>query len=86
MQLSRHAEIRSKQRAIPKSYIDIIMEYGTPTRRPGNALEYKLKNRDKNKVINHLKRMIQKVDSCTGKAVLVNAENFRKVITVYNLY
>lgn len=84
MHLSKHAEIRSQQRAIPKDYIDMIMEYGTSTRKPGNAFEYTLHKKSRDRVISHLKHLITVVDKCTKKAVLVDADN-TQVITVYNL-
>ena len=85
MELSKHAEIRFQQRSIPKDYIDMIMEYGTPTRKPGNAFEYKLHRKSRDRVISHLKHLITVVDKCTKKAVLVDADNVCDVITVYNL-
>lgn len=84
MELSKHAKIRSQQRSIPENYINMIMQFGTPTRRPGNALEYKINRKSKNHVISHLKHLINIVDKCSKKAVLVDAENLNKIITVYN--
>ena len=84
MNLSAHASIRCQQRAIPKDYIELIMEYGTPTRRPGNAFEYKIHNKNKNEMIKDLKQLIHLVEKCAKKAVLVDA-NQDTVITVYNL-
>jgi hypothetical protein len=85
MQLSKHAKTRSQQREIPKDYIEMIMEYGTPTRKPGNALEYKLHKKNRDRVISHLKHLIAVVDKCTKKAVLVDADSDCDIITVYNL-
>jgi hypothetical protein len=86
MELSKHAEIRSQQRSISKEAIDMIIKYGTPTRKPGNAFEYKLHKKKKNQVISDLKHMINMVDKCTRKAVLVDAEDINKIITVYNQF
>jgi len=58
MQLSKHAAVRSQQRGIPKDYIQMIMEYGTPTRKPGNAFEYKIHRKNRDRVIGHLKRLM----------------------------
>jgi hypothetical protein len=84
MQLSKHAKTRSQQRAIPKDYIEMIMEFGTPIRKPGNAFEYKIHKKSRDRVISHLKHLITLVDKCTKKAVLVDADNDCDVITVYN--
>jgi len=54
MQLTDHAIARSQQRGIPKDYIDMIMEYGTPIRKQGNAYEYKLHKKTKAEIIGKL--------------------------------
>ena len=83
MKISNHALIRSKQRGIPKDYIDMIMQYGTPIKKPGQTLEIKIQKRDKNQIIKHLKRLLNSIDKCSNKAVLVDS-NTSTVITVYN--
>jgi len=83
MQISRHASIRQQQRAIPENYIDLILQYGTPQKKPGEALEYRILEKEKNLIIGHLKQLIQKLDKCAKKAILVNA-NTQEIITVYN--
>lgn len=84
MKISNHANIRSQQRGIPKDHIDIILKYGTPVRRQGDTLGYRLHKKDKERIIKHLKQLIQSIDKCTGKAVLVDS-NMEEVVTVYNL-
>ena len=84
MRISNHASIRSQQRGIPKDYIDLILRYGTPVRRQGDTLEYRLYKKDKERIIKHLKQLIQSIDKCTGKAVLVDSD-VEGIITVYNL-
>ncbi len=84
MKISRHAAIRSQQRGIPKDYIDIIVKYGTPVRRQGDTLEYRLHKRDKARIIGHLKQLIQSIDKCGNKAVLVDSR-LKEIVSVYNL-
>ena len=84
MRISNHASIRSQQRGIPKDYIDIILRYGTPVRKQGDTLEYRLRKKDKERIIKHLKQLIQSIDKCTGKGVLVDS-NMEEIVTVYNL-
>lgn len=84
MEISKHANKRSQQRGIPRNYLDIITRYGTPVEKPGNAFEYRLHKKDKDRIIQHLKRLIQCVDKCTGKAVLMDS-NKDTVVTAYNL-
>jgi hypothetical protein len=84
MKISNHAHKRSQQRGIPKDYIEIILRYGTPVRRQGDTLEYRLHKKDKDRIVSHLKQLIQSIDKCTNKAVLVDS-NLEEIVTVYNL-
>jgi hypothetical protein len=84
MRVSNHAFKRSQQRGIPKDYIELILEYGTPVRRQGDTLEYRLHKKDRDRIVRHLKQLIQYVDRCTNKAVLVDSK-LEEIVTVYNL-
>jgi hypothetical protein len=84
MQISKHACMRQQQRAIPESFIDLILHYGTPVTKPGKALEYRLYNKERIQLIRGAKQLIQKLDKCAKKGVLVNADT-QDVITVYNI-
>jgi hypothetical protein len=81
MTLSKHAEIRCRQRGIPEKYVDLIVQYGKPKYKPGGALEYTISKRDKNEIQRQLKKMITQLDKISNKAVLV-ADN--SIITVYH--
>lgn len=81
MTMSHHAKKRSQQRGIPSNIIDLILQIGSPLKRPGNATEYRVRKKDKQKVIQHLKGLIQEIDKVTGKAVIVSDDD--NVITVY---
>lgn len=83
MQFTKHAAVRCQQRGIPEHYIDIIMAYGTPTRKPGNALEYKLDRKTRDRIIRDLKHLMILVDKCTRAAVLVDGDH-DQIITVYH--
>jgi len=85
MQLSKHAAVRSQQRGIPKAFIEMIMEYGTPTRKPGNALEYRLTKKIRDQIIREHKRVITFLEKCSNKAVLVDGD-YTEVISVYHLH
>ena len=82
MNLSKHAQVRGKQRGIPRNVIEIIYEYGTLKKKPGNAIELEVTKKQKNKIVSELKRLIQNLDKISNKALLVSSEG--KVITVYN--
>jgi len=81
MDISRHAIARSQQRGIPKDLVDLIMQFGTPQRKPGGALEYSVHKKDRNRMMIHLKHLINRLDKISNKAVLVIND---QVITVYH--
>jgi hypothetical protein len=82
MKRSIHAIMRSQQRGIKNNHVDLILKHGTPIRRPGNVMEYRLNKRDRARIIETLKRDIQSMDKCTSKAVLVDTKT-KEIITVY---
>lgn len=85
MKMSRHAIVRSKQRGIPSDLIDIILQFGTPVKRPGNVLEIQINKKDKNKIIKRLKWLIHSVEKCANKAILADI-SLKEIVTVYNKY
>ncbi|MCF7859981.1 MAG: hypothetical protein K9N07_11785 [Candidatus Cloacimonetes bacterium] len=81
MIVSNHAVARSNQRGIPLKILNLIIEMGTPIRKPGGAIEYYFRKKDKIKLQKELKRIIQNIDKAEGDAVLtING----KIITVYH--
>lgn len=82
MEMSDHALSRSRQRGITSEAIDFIVQYGSPERRPGDAVEYRLERRHKARMITDLKRQIRVIERAAGKAVLVSDDG--KLITVYH--
>ncbi len=74
MRLSTHAVARSRQRGMPLEYLPLIVAFGTPVARPGNATEYQLLDKD-------LKRLIQNLDKLAGRAVIVGEDD--TIITTY---
>lgn len=82
MEISKHAKIRSQQRAIPASVIDLILEYGKPHKTTGNALRYEVEREKIPMLQSRLKRLIQKVEKIKNTAVLVADDG--TIITVYH--
>jgi hypothetical protein len=74
MRMSRHAETRCQQRGIPFDSIPIIMTFGTPTQKSGNATEYQMLEKD-------VKWLVQRLDKLVGKTVIVGDDD--TVITTY---
>ena len=80
MDITKHAKIRCQQRGIPKNYIDLILQFGTPLCKPGGAIEYRINKKYKSQIQAHLKNLINRLDKIGNKAVLVSDN---QVITVY---
>ncbi len=85
MQFSNHAIARGQQRGISAHIVDLIIRNGQPGRKEGNALEYKIKNRDLARLISNHKHEIHLLEKARNKAVLVSDEG-DWVITVYHEY
>lgn len=75
MERTGHANKRSRQRGFQEGDIELIMNFGTPITRPGNAVEFQMRRKN-------IKHIVQALDRISHKAVLINQE---RVITVYNL-
>ena len=84
MEMSNHAIKRSQQRGIPRNVRNAIIEFGTAKRKPGNVIEYRLHKKMKGQIIQQYKQLIQSLDKCNNKGVLVDL-NARKIITAYNI-
>jgi len=83
MQMSKHAGERARQRGIPGDYVDIILKHGTVKERPGRAFEVQINKKDKNRIIQDLKKLISAIERCSKKAVLIDS-SMETVITLYN--
>lgn len=77
MEFTRHAAMRTQQRGFQADDIDLIINFGTPIKKPGNAVEYRMRKKDE-------KRLVQSLDRIKGKAVLM-AGDTSKILTVYNI-
>lgn len=75
MQLSKHALVRRQQRGFQADDIELITMFGSPTIRPGNAVEYQMTHERK-------KHLIQALDRVEGKAVLLSNDG-ETVVTLY---
>lgn len=71
LNITKHAQKRSQQRCIPKSEIDLILNYGESILKPGGAVEIGIKKKEKNRIIKKLRRMINKLDKIQNKRVLM---------------
>lgn len=84
MKLSEHAISRSQQRGILLEIIDLISKHGTPTRRPGGALGYQISGKQRNGMIQDLKRIIHRLERSAGVVFIVSSDSPEEIITVYH--
>jgi len=83
MYLTKHALVRQQQRCVPLSTIELILEHGTPLKKPGKAYEYRILKRDKRELISNPAQNRQVIDKIMRKRVLIKDGH---IITVYNSY
>ena len=84
MMKSNHVKVRCQQRGISQEQVDLIVAHGQKCRRPGGAWEYRLRKKDKNKLISILKKQIHMVEKSVGKGVLISDDQ-ETVVTTYHL-
>jgi hypothetical protein len=76
--------MRCQQRGISLDQVELIISCGQKYPRPGGAWEYRLRKKDKDRLISALKRQIQMIEKSVGKGVLISGD-LEKVITTYHL-
>jgi Domain of unknown function (DUF4258) len=84
MEMSSHSKMRCQQRGISRDQVELIISYGQKYKMPGGAWEYRLRKKDKDRVISELKRQIQMVERSVGKGVLISDDQ-ETVVTTYHL-
>jgi hypothetical protein len=82
MKITNHAKIRSQQRGIPTSLIDLIISHGTPKKVVGNAVAYEVSGRVKNRIIARLKYLIRLIKKLPGKVIIESEDG--EVLTAYH--
>lgn len=83
MEMSQHAKVRMQQRGIPEAVVDILVLYGTPVRKKGNALEYRFKKNEIARAVADLQHTINSLKRAVNTSVLVSSDT-GDVITVYH--
>jgi len=82
MNYTKHSLQRSGQRGIPPNHIDFILQHGRANPCPGNAYEYSISIKEKDRIASELKQKIQLLDKVVNEAVVVSKEG--EILTVYN--
>jgi len=78
--LTRHAEIRFKQRGIRDEVMDCLERYGQIYDQSGGATRIFLPRHGARRAIKDLKRMIRAMESARGITVICNGET---ILTAY---
>ncbi len=82
MKLSKHAEIRSRQRGFSSLYISLIEEYGRTVDAPGGAKKIFFGKKEYEVACHELKKLLQFLDKFNGSALIVADDN---ILTMYKV-
>ena len=82
MEMSKHAEVRARQRGITTADIDIICKYGREIYAPGGAIKYFLGKKECRHALKYQEEKVQSVEHAKG-GVLVMADGM--IITAYKI-
>jgi hypothetical protein len=82
MLITKHVLTRSQQRGIPRSIVELILQYGEPKNAPGNAYKYEVAGKTIPQLQSHLKGLLQEVEKLRDKVVVVSDDGC--IITVYH--
>lgn len=83
MDKTLHSIMRCRQRGISEARLELILFLGTEFRKPGRAYEYFISKKERQEVIQFLKRCIRQLEKLSGKAIIVNGDR-DKIITAYH--
>lgn len=81
LKMTNHAEIRIKQRGIPREIVSIIMGFGIAEGAPGEATKYYLRNQVADELIREKKREIEMIERSKNIYLIISNDD-NSVITV----
>jgi hypothetical protein len=81
MKMTKHAEMRSRQRGFSPEILKIIMQYGHISEAPGSAFKLFFGNREFSQAICALKKMIQVLERAKGGTMILG--NDHSIVTCY---
>lgn len=82
--MSKHAQVRSNQRAFSDETIALISSFGACSRRPGGTYELMIGKKELNNLRCKFKRAQSELDRIAKKRLLTTESGY--IITVYNAY
>ncbi len=79
---TKHAIIRGQQRGIRENIVDMVLEYGVPSYKPGGATAWFIPRATANREISRLKRLIVLIERSKQKIVVQSDTDI--TLTVYH--
>lgn len=80
MKLSKHAKVRSQQRALPQDVLQVVMKHGRISHAPGGTYKLFFGNRECALAISDLKKVIKTLERAKGGTLVFGDD---QVVTVY---
>jgi len=80
MKLTKHAEVRKNQRGFSNFSLELIENFGEHRKAPGGVTRIFLGNKEYQKAVQELKKVIQLLDKAKGGSVIIDGN---QIITVY---
>jgi len=80
MKMSKHAERRCQQRALPPDVLDIVMKHGRVSYAPGDVCKLFFGNKEYSHAISDLKKMMKRLERAKGGTIILGKE---QIVTVY---
>lgn len=82
MRKTKHASARCRQRGISEEVVDLIVRYGRPRSRRGNADVFILDAKDRNEMVAQMKRAMKTLERSHEIAVVASEDG--DIITTYH--
>ena len=80
MEISKHAEIRSKQRGITNDVLSIIGNLGRTAHAPGGAMKIFFGNKEYEKAMSEIKNIMNLLERARGGTLIMVGD---KLVTTY---
>lgn len=82
MKRTKHVTARCAQRGIPEPCVDLVMQYGTASMRPGDAYAYTISRKQRDRIIRELRGFIKSLERSSDTVVVASEDG--AVITTYH--
>ncbi len=80
MNVSKHAQVRMRQRCIVPEDVDLILAHGGETQKPGKATEHRIKSSCIEQMLKYHKEMFKRLSRIRRKSIIVSSDG--EIITV----